>query len=157
MLSLNLLSALPSTATASIFRNYSKIQRTLSDPLSALQVPLPPVDEKKKVIEDVDKDRRYAIDAAIVRTMKSRKMLAHNQVCHTVIYTSFRSKAVFAVGARRSRSHLFKAVISMDSCPSSLDIGFHFQAETFCTSSRRKCIFIPAYDAVCIQHLVLSL
>ena len=30
-----------------------------------LQVPLPPVDERKKVVEDVDKDRRYAIDAAI--------------------------------------------------------------------------------------------
>ncbi len=43
------------------------------------QVPLPPVDEKKKVIEDVDKDRRYAIDAAIVRTMKSRKVLQHQQ------------------------------------------------------------------------------
>jgi hypothetical protein len=38
------------------------------------------VDEKKKVIEDVDKDRRYAIDAAIVRTMKSRKVLQHQQV-----------------------------------------------------------------------------
>lgn len=48
-------------------------------------MPLPPVDEKKKVIEDVDKDRRYAIDAAIVRTMKSRKMLAHNQVCSAVV------------------------------------------------------------------------
>ena len=44
------------------------------------QIPLPPVDEKKKVIEDVDKDRRYAIDAAIVRTMKSRKVLQHQQV-----------------------------------------------------------------------------
>lgn len=39
------------------------------------------MDEKKKVIEDVDKDRRYAIDAAIVRTMKSRKVLQHQQVC----------------------------------------------------------------------------
>ncbi len=38
------------------------------------------MDEKKKVIEDVDKDRRYAIDAAIVRTMKSRKVLQHQQV-----------------------------------------------------------------------------
>ena len=45
------------------------------------QVPLPPVDERKKVVEDVDKDRRYAIDAAIVRTMKSRKVLQHQQVC----------------------------------------------------------------------------
>jgi hypothetical protein len=29
------------------------------------------VDEKKKVIEDIDKDWQYAIHAAIVRTMKS--------------------------------------------------------------------------------------
>ncbi|KAI8566081.1 hypothetical protein RHMOL_Rhmol02G0011700 [Rhododendron molle] len=45
-----------------------------------MQIPLPPVDEKKKVIEDVDKDRRYAIDASIVRIMKSRKVLGHQQL-----------------------------------------------------------------------------
>jgi hypothetical protein len=45
-----------------------------------LQIPLPPVDEKKKVVEDVDKDRRYAIDASIVRIMKSRKVMAHTQL-----------------------------------------------------------------------------
>jgi len=44
------------------------------------QIPLPPMDEKKKVIEDVDKDRRYAIDASIVRIMKSRKQLPHQQL-----------------------------------------------------------------------------
>lgn len=44
------------------------------------QIPLPPVDEKKKVIEDVDKDRRYAIDASIVRIMKSRKVLGYQQL-----------------------------------------------------------------------------
>lgn len=38
------------------------------------------MDERKKVIEDVDKDRRYAIDAAIVRIMKSRKFLGHQQL-----------------------------------------------------------------------------
>ncbi|RZS14828.1 hypothetical protein BHM03_00046583 [Ensete ventricosum] len=32
-----------------------------------LLIPLPPVDEKKKVIEDVDQDRRYAIDASILK------------------------------------------------------------------------------------------
>jgi len=45
-----------------------------------VQIPLPPVDEKKKVIEDVDKDRRYAIDASIVRIMKSRKVLNYQQL-----------------------------------------------------------------------------
>lgn len=44
------------------------------------QIPLPPVVEKKKVIEDVDKDRRYAIDASIVRIMKSRKVLGYQQL-----------------------------------------------------------------------------
>ncbi len=38
-----------------------------------------------QVMEDVDKDRRYAIDAAIVRTMKSRKVLAHQTLVMEVI------------------------------------------------------------------------
>lgn len=50
-----------------------------------IKVPLPPVDEKKKVIEDVDKDRRYAIDAAVVRTMKSRKVMAHQALIMEVV------------------------------------------------------------------------
>ncbi|KAL0348694.1 UNVERIFIED_CONTAM: Cullin-1 [Sesamum angustifolium] len=41
--------------------------------------PSSPVDEKE-VIEDVDKDRRYAIDASIVRIMKSRKVLGYQQL-----------------------------------------------------------------------------
>ena len=32
------------------------------------------------MIEDVDKDRRYAVDASIVRIMKSRKVLPHQQL-----------------------------------------------------------------------------
>ncbi|KAL1222358.1 Cullin-2 [Cardamine amara subsp. amara] len=38
------------------------------------------MDERKKVVEDVNKDRRYAIDAAVVRIMKSRKVLPHQQL-----------------------------------------------------------------------------
>lgn len=38
------------------------------------------MDERKKVVEDVDKDRRYAIDAAVVRIAKSRKVLTHQQL-----------------------------------------------------------------------------
>lgn len=44
------------------------------------QIPLPPVDERRKTVEDVDKDRRYAIDASLVRIMKSRKVLGHQQL-----------------------------------------------------------------------------
>ncbi|GJT06327.1 cullin-1 [Tanacetum coccineum] len=43
------------------------------------RVPLPPVDKRKKVVEDVDKDRRYVIDASLVHIMKSRKVLNHQQ------------------------------------------------------------------------------
>ena len=46
------------------------------------QIPAPPQDERRKVMENVDQDRRHAIDAAIVRTMKSRKVLQHQQVHH---------------------------------------------------------------------------
>ncbi|XP_027352110.1 cullin-1 isoform X1 [Abrus precatorius] len=51
-----------------------------TDKMRRIKIPLPPIDERKKVIEDVDKDRRYAIDAAIVRIMKSRKVLGHQQL-----------------------------------------------------------------------------
>lgn len=56
-----------------------------TDRMKRIKVPLPPTDEKKKVIEDVDKDRRYAIDAAIVRTMKSRKAMQHQQLVMEVV------------------------------------------------------------------------
>ncbi|CAH8250975.1 unnamed protein product [Arabidopsis lyrata] len=51
-----------------------------TDKMRRIRVPLPPMDERKKVVEDVDKDRRYAIDAALVRIMKSRKVLGHQQL-----------------------------------------------------------------------------
>lgn len=52
--------------------------RQLRDPA---QIMLPAVaDEKKRVVEDVAKDRQHAVDAAIVRTMKSRKVMSHQQV-----------------------------------------------------------------------------
>lgn len=45
-----------------------------------MQIPLPPIDERRKIVEDVDKERRYAIDASLVRIMKSRKVLGHQQL-----------------------------------------------------------------------------
>ncbi|PNW70797.1 hypothetical protein CHLRE_17g734400v5 [Chlamydomonas reinhardtii] len=56
-----------------------------TDKMRRIKIPLPPLDEKKKVMEDVDKDRRYAIDAAIVRIMKSRKVLQHQTLVMEVI------------------------------------------------------------------------
>ncbi|KAH0765572.1 hypothetical protein KY285_001443 [Solanum tuberosum] len=35
-----------------------------TDKMRRIKIPLPPVDEKKTVIEDVDKERRYATDAS---------------------------------------------------------------------------------------------
>ncbi|GER55913.1 cullin 1 [Striga asiatica] len=69
----------PNTRTISpsdVFEFNSKF----TDKMRRIRIPLPPVDEKKKVIEDVDKDRRYAIDASIVRIMKSRKVLGYQQL-----------------------------------------------------------------------------
>ncbi|KAG8477662.1 hypothetical protein CXB51_027672 [Gossypium anomalum] len=60
--------------------DYFEFNSKFTDKLRRIKVPLPPVDERKKVVEDVDKDRRYAIDAAIVRIMKSRKVLGHQHL-----------------------------------------------------------------------------
>jgi cullin 1 len=53
---------------------------SFTDKMRRIKIPLPPMDEKKKVMEDVDKDRRYATDAAIVRIMKTRKQMQHQQL-----------------------------------------------------------------------------
>lgn len=46
-----------------------------------IKIPLPSVvDETKEVKDGVNKDRRYAIDAAIVRIMKEQKVLSHQQL-----------------------------------------------------------------------------
>ncbi|KAL5983857.1 Cullin-1 [Asimina triloba] len=69
----------PNTKTISP-TDYFEFNTKFTDKMRRIKIPLPPVDEKKKVIEDVDKDRRYAIDASIVRIMKSRKVLGHQQL-----------------------------------------------------------------------------
>lgn len=74
---------------------------------SNLQIPLPPVDEKKKVIEDVDKDRRYAIDASIVRIMKSRKVLGHQQLVMECVEQLGRMFKVYDIPYTLSIFHRF--------------------------------------------------
>ncbi|MCL7021374.1 hypothetical protein MKW94_002229, partial [Papaver nudicaule] len=69
----------PSTKTISP-TDVFEFNSNFTDKMRRIKIPLPPVDEKKKVIEDVDKDRRYAIDASIVRIMKSRKVLGHQNL-----------------------------------------------------------------------------
>ncbi|KAL7226774.1 hypothetical protein ACSBR1_021778 [Camellia fascicularis] len=53
--------------------DYFELNPKFTDKRRDNQIPLLPVDERKKVVEDIDKDRRYAIDASIVRIMKSHK------------------------------------------------------------------------------------
>ncbi|CAK9175952.1 unnamed protein product [Ilex paraguariensis] len=69
----------PNTRTVSPTDNF-EFNSKFTDRMRRIRIPLPPVDERKKVVEDVDKDRRYAIDASIVRIMKSRKVLGHQQL-----------------------------------------------------------------------------
>ncbi|KAF9598131.1 hypothetical protein IFM89_025367 [Coptis chinensis] len=74
-----------------------------------IKVPLPPVDEKKKVLEDVDKDRRFSIDASIVRIMKSRKVLGHQQlVAECVEQLSRMFKPDFKGNSEMSQVHVFR-------------------------------------------------
>ncbi|KAF2559122.1 hypothetical protein F2Q68_00012776 [Brassica cretica] len=67
-----------SIATTDLF----EFNSTFTDTMRRIKVSNPPpsVDEREKVVEDVDQDRRYAIDACIVRIMKSRKVLPHQQL-----------------------------------------------------------------------------
>ncbi|KAI3981138.1 hypothetical protein MKX01_032278 [Papaver californicum] len=69
----------PSTRTISQKDSFTW-NAEFTDKMRRIKIPLPPVDEKKKVIEDVDRDRRYAIDASIVRIMKSRKVLQYSDL-----------------------------------------------------------------------------
>ncbi|XP_013586607.1 PREDICTED: cullin-1-like isoform X2 [Brassica oleracea var. oleracea] len=67
-----------SISTTDVFEFNSKFTSTMRR--IKVSIPPPPIDERKKVVEDVDQDRRYAIDACIVRIMKSRKVLPHQQL-----------------------------------------------------------------------------
>ena len=63
--------------------------------LSWVQIPLPPQEERKKVVEDVEGERKQVIDAAIVRTMKSRNKLAHQTVSYHLLSSGDVSSCAF--------------------------------------------------------------
>ncbi|CAB4279477.1 unnamed protein product [Prunus armeniaca] len=48
--------------------------------MKRIKIPHLPLYEKKEVIKEVEKDRRYAIDAAITRIMKKQKVLDLQQL-----------------------------------------------------------------------------
>ncbi|XP_012849882.1 PREDICTED: cullin-1-like, partial [Erythranthe guttata] len=60
--------------------DYFEFNSKFTDKMRRIRIPLPVVDDRKKVIQDVDNDRRYSIDAALVRIMKGRKILGHQQL-----------------------------------------------------------------------------
>lgn len=61
------------------------LNEKFSDRARRVRIPLPQVEDRRKVQDDVDKDRKYAIDAAIVRIMKSRKALQHSNLIMEVV------------------------------------------------------------------------
>uniref|UniRef100_A0A2N9HEX2 Cullin family profile domain-containing protein n=1 Tax=Fagus sylvatica TaxID=28930 RepID=A0A2N9HEX2_FAGSY len=69
----------PNTKTISPTDNF-EFNYKFTDRMRRIKIPVAPLDERKKVIEVVDKDRRSTIDAAIVRIMKSRKVLGFQQL-----------------------------------------------------------------------------
>uniref|UniRef100_A0A3Q7EFP8 Cullin family profile domain-containing protein n=1 Tax=Solanum lycopersicum TaxID=4081 RepID=A0A3Q7EFP8_SOLLC len=69
----------PSTKTISP-TNVFEFNSKFTDKMRRIKIPLPPVDEKKRVIEDVEMDRRNDVYASIMRIMKSHKVLAQQQL-----------------------------------------------------------------------------
>ncbi|KAI3508751.1 hypothetical protein L1887_23764 [Cichorium endivia] len=69
----------PNTKTISP-TDYFEFNSKFTDKMRKIKIPLTPEDENKKVLEDVDQDRRFTIDASIVRIMKFRKMLGYKQL-----------------------------------------------------------------------------
>ncbi|KAL6627867.1 hypothetical protein ACP70R_031593 [Stipagrostis hirtigluma subsp. patula] len=69
----------PATRTISP-KDKFEFNAKFTDKMRRIKVQLPPSDEKKKVIDDVNKDRRFAIDASLVRIMKSRKIMTHQHL-----------------------------------------------------------------------------
>ncbi|XP_048136089.1 cullin-1-like isoform X2 [Rhodamnia argentea] len=69
----------PSTKTI-LATDEFEFNAMFTDRMRRIKISLPPAEERRKTIEDVDRDRRFAIDASIVRIMKMRKLLSHQQL-----------------------------------------------------------------------------
>ena len=62
-----------------------RVNTSFSDKLRRIKLGLPPQSDRRKVHEDVENDRKQKLDAAIVRIMKSRKTLSHQQLVMEVV------------------------------------------------------------------------
>ncbi|CAI9107936.1 OLC1v1007421C1 [Oldenlandia corymbosa var. corymbosa] len=51
-----------------------------TDKMRRIRFPLPAMDQRKKVVEVVSRDRKSTIEASLVRIMKSRKVLSHQEL-----------------------------------------------------------------------------
>ncbi|KAF7837844.1 cullin-1 [Senna tora] len=60
--------------------DYFEFNSKFTNRVNRIKIPLPRLNEKKKIVKDVDTDRRCVIDASLVRIMKSRRVLGHNQL-----------------------------------------------------------------------------
>lgn len=63
-----------------------------TDRMRRVKIPLPSSDDKKRVVEDVSKDRQGAMDAAIVRIMKARRAMTH---ANLVVETNAQLRRLF--------------------------------------------------------------
>ncbi|CAN1326249.1 CUL1 [Linum perenne] len=60
--------------------DYFEFNPKFNDRMKGISIPLPVGNKRNKGVENVYKDRGLVIDAAIVRIMKSRKVLSHQQL-----------------------------------------------------------------------------
>ncbi|XP_018723722.2 cullin-1 isoform X1 [Eucalyptus grandis] len=74
-----ILNKYPSTKTI-LATDEFEFNAMFTDRMRRIKISLPPAEDRRKTIEDVDRDRRFAIDASIVRIMKMRKVLSHQQL-----------------------------------------------------------------------------
>ncbi|KAL5724122.1 Cullin-1 [Ranunculus cassubicifolius] len=74
-----ILTKTPTTKTISPTDSF-EFNSKFTDKMRRIKIPLPPVDEKKKVIEDVDKDKRYA-------TLVSLKNCMAGNLYHLIVRT----------------------------------------------------------------------